>query len=309
MENTSMNFNVFAETVVRELKKTMGERFQITTTVVKKNNGVELLGIVVQEEGLNTSPTVYINDFYENYKEGTAVPKIVEALARILHQSRIPEEVNLSDFLDFETAKEQISVRLIHYEKNKKLLLDTPWRPVCNLALVCYYTVQQSPFYGKASILVKNEHLEKWGITDKDLFAEALVNTPVRYPASIEPIEELIFRNWADEKKEKLREELQSDQVRIPLFVLSNRQRLQGAVCMFYPGVLKQFAGRIGRNLYILPSSVHEVLLLPDQGDRNRQELLRMVTEINENCVADCEILADSIYYYRIETDRIEQLC
>ena len=140
MENTSMNFNVFAETVVRELKKTMGERFQITTTVVKKNNGVELLGIVVQEEGLNTSPTVYINDFYENYKEGTAVPKIVEALARILHQSRIPEEVNLSDFLDFETAKEQISVRLIHYEKNKKLLLDTPWRPVCNLALVCYYT-------------------------------------------------------------------------------------------------------------------------------------------------------------------------
>lgn len=136
-----------------------------------------------------------------------------------------------------------------------------------------------------------------------------MVNTPVRYPASIEPIEELIFRNWADEKKEKLREELQSDQVRIPLFVLSNRQRLQGAVCMFYPGVLKQFAGRIGRNLYILPSSVHEVLLLPDQGDRNRQELLRMVTEINENCVADCEILADSIYYYRRETDRIEQLC
>lgn len=105
MENTSMNFNVFAETVVRELKKTMGERFQITTTVVKKNNGVELLGIVVQEEGLNTSPTVYINDFYENYKEGTAVPKIVEALARILHQSRIPEEVNLSDFLDFERRR------------------------------------------------------------------------------------------------------------------------------------------------------------------------------------------------------------
>ena len=69
MENTSMNFNVFAETVVRELKKTMGERFQITTTVVKKNNGVELLGIVVQEEGLNTSPTVYINDFYERGRQ------------------------------------------------------------------------------------------------------------------------------------------------------------------------------------------------------------------------------------------------
>ena len=58
MENTSMNFNVFAETVVKALRKAMGERFQVTTTMVKKNNGVELLGIVVQEEGLNTSPTV-----------------------------------------------------------------------------------------------------------------------------------------------------------------------------------------------------------------------------------------------------------
>lgn len=309
MENTSMNFNVFAETVVKALRKAMGEKFQVTTTMVKKNNGVELLGIVVQEEGLNTSPTVYINDFYENYKEGTTIPKIVEALVRIFYQSRIPEEVNLSGFLDFETAKEQISVRLIHYEKNKELLMNTPWRQVCNLALVCYYTVQQSPFYGKASILVKNEHLQKWDITDKELFAEAIVNTPVRYPVSIEPIEELIFRNWADEKKERLLEELKADRIQIPLFVLSNRQRMQGAVCMFYPGVLRKFAGRIGRNLYILPSSVHEVLLLPDQGDKDSQELLQMVTEINENCVADCEILADSVYYYRRETDRIEQLC
>jgi len=187
--------------------------------------------------------------------------------------------------------------------------MNTPWRQVCNLALVCYYTVQQSPFYGKASILVKNEHLQKWDITDKELFAEAIVNTPVRYPVSIEPIEELIFRNWADEKKERLLEELKADRIQIPLFVLSNRQRMQGAVCMFYPGVLRKFAGRIGRNLYILPSSVHEVLLLPDQGDKDSQELLQMVTEINENCVADCEILADSVYYYRRETDRIEQLC
>lgn len=309
MENTSMNFNVFAETVVEALKETMGERFQITTTVVKKNNGVELLGIVVQEEGLNTSPTVYINDFYDNYREGTEIPKIVEALARICHQSRIPEEVNLSDFLDFEKAKGQISVRLIHYEKNKKLLLDTPWRPACNLALVCYYTVQQSPFYGRASILVKNEHLEKWGITDKELFAEALVNTPVRYPASIDSMEDLIFKNWSEERKDQLFEEMREGEVRIPLFILSNRQRLQGAVCMFYPGVLRQFARRIGRDLYILPSSVHEVLLLPDEGDREKEELLRMVTDINRNCVADCEILADSVYYYRRESDRIEQIC
>lgn len=309
MENTSMNFNEFAETVVEALKKAMGEKFQVTTTVVKKNNGVELLGIVVQEEGLNTSPTVYINDFYDNYKEGTEIPKIVEALARIFHQSRIPEEVNLSDFLDFEKAKKQITVRLIHYEKNKKLLLDTPWRPACNLALVCYYSVQQSPFYGRASILVRNEHLKKWNITDRELFAEALANTPVRYPASIDSMEDLIFKNWSEERKEQLLTELESDKIRIPLFVLSNRQRLQGAVCMFYPGVLRQFARRIGRDLYILPSSVHEVLLLPDEGDREKEELLSMVTDINKNCVSDCEILADSVYYYRRESDRIEQIC
>ncbi len=90
-----------------------------------------------------------------------------------------------------------------------------------------------------------------------------------------------------------------------PMYVLSNRYRLNGSICILYPDVLKEFAGCIGSDFYILPSSVHEVLLLPAAGDHSRDELAGMVQTVNQGQLSGAEILSDHVYYYSRKTGEI----
>ena len=87
--------------------------------------------------------------------------------------------------------------------------------------------------------------------------------------------------------------------------VLSNTRRIEGAVCILYPGVLESLAREEGHDLYILPSSIHEVILLPDTGAPSAEELKRMVREVNDTQVAPEEVLSYSLYRYRRTDGRV----
>lgn len=333
--NTSMNFVLFTATVVKGLQEKLGENYRILPNQVKKNNGIVLTGIIVEEKNSNTSPTIYLEDFYENYQNGVCIDKIVESLYRIFYKTRINESVDLSNFLEYENAKKQIAFKVVNYDKNRELLKKIPYKMFSNLAIIFYYVVQEPPFYGKASILIHNEHLDNWGIDSDELYTQAKENTPRLFPANIENIEELILgmlRSSMKKKKQeqggekeikveiageewinplllKLKADMENDEDRIPMYVLSNKQKLQGAACMFYPDILKNFAEEKNSDLYILPSSIHEVILLPAVGDLEKEGLLEMVTEINKTQVQECDVLADSVYYYNRKLQQLERLC
>lgn len=333
--NFSMNFSMFTEAVIKGLQEKLGEDFKISSNRVKKNNGIELTGIIVEEKNCNTSPAIYIDDFYENYQKGVSLEEIIEALYRIFYRTRFTESVDLSNFITYERAKEQIAFKVINYEKNRELLRDVPYKVFCNLAIVFYYTVQEPPFYGKASILIRNSHLHNWGIAFDELYEKAMVNTPAMFPPQIENIEAVMLEmldkgmkkengkqsmvpestsefagdKWVDGLIRNLLEDIKNDADRIPMFVLSNKQKLLGAACMFYPNVLKAFAEEKNCDLYILPSSIHEVILLPATGENSKEDLYEMVAEINRTQVEDCEILADAVYFYKKNLDEIARIC
>ena len=82
------------------------------------------------------------------------------------------------------------------------------------------------------------------------------------------------------------------------MYVLTNKQKMFGAGVIFYPGILELIESILGDHFYILPSSVHECILVPDQGQYSRIELKRMVKEVNDSQVEDEEILSYEIYYY-----------
>ena len=91
----------------------------------------------------------------------------------------------------------------------------------------------------------------------------------------------------------------------IPLLVLTNSRRYLGAACILYRGVLERFAKKLGENLYILPSSVHEVILLPETKVNSSKNLLRMVMEVNRTQLAPEEVLSDTVYYYDRKSGKI----
>lgn len=332
--NTSMNLSLFTASVVKKLQEKVGDDFKVFSDLVKKNNGIELTGIIVEEKNCNTSPTIYINDFYEDYKKGISLDEVIEALYEILNRNRFAKSVDLTNFSVYEKAKGQIAFKLINYEKNWELLKEIPHKVFYNLAVVFYYAVQEPPFYGKASILIQNSHLKNWGIDQEELYVRAMTNTPVMFPAKIENIEdvmigmlktgmkkeqeksgreekvslELMDDKWIDALLMKLHKDMKEDEAGIPMYVLSNEQKLQGAACILYPDVLSNFAKEKNSDLFILPSSIHEVILLPDSEGTSKETLLEMVSEINRTQVEEGEVLADSVYYYRRKDNRIERL-
>ena len=91
----------------------------------------------------------------------------------------------------------------------------------------------------------------------------------------------------------------------LKLYLLTNQMGYNGAAAILYEGVLKNFAEEVGKDLILLPSSIHEVLLLPDNGDSDYEALSALVREVNEAQVRREEWLSDHVYRYLKEEDRI----
>jgi len=89
-------------------------------------------------------------------------------------------------------------------------------------------------------------------------------------------------------------------------FILTNTRGINGAVVMVYPGCLKEIGNITGSDLYILPSSIHELLVIPDDGQIYIQELKNMIHEVNTSCVVAEEILSEQLYHYSVERNIIE---
>ena len=325
MNNKSINFKSFTQIMLSYLKERLGENYTVFAHNVKKNNGIELTGIVISRTGCNTSPTFYIDGIYHKDITEEEIKKEAERIYDQFQKNEVKEDLDFSDFLDYQKVKEKVVVKLINAEKNKELLKEIPHKLFYDLALVVYYPVQEIPFEGKAAILVYHTHRQQWGVEEEELLGAAIRNTPRLFPGKIESMDQVMKQIFSSELgKSYNNEELcklgiseeewadilmlsgrKNGKRTIPMYVLSNRQKLYGAVCMLYPDLLKNFAEKIGQDCYILPSSIHEVILVPANAASGGEELREIVTDINRTQVAEEEVLADSVYYYSKITDDI----
>lgn len=325
MKNTSIDFTSFKNMILEYLRQELGEDYTVFSHTVRKNNGIEMTGIVVKRPGCNASPTIYIDRLYHNNITETEVKEAAELLRRDFRKAEMKEDMDLSGFLDFEKAGERLAFRLINKEKNGELLKEVPHKTFFNLALVFYYSIQEPPFGGKAAILVYNTHMKLWNTNADELFQIAFRNSPILFPGKIEGMEEVVkdilaeglrkdipqnaaeqaefTQEWIEEILEQMAED--SAGVRLPMYVLTNRQKYYGAACMLYPGILREFAGKLGQDFFILPSSIHEVILVPTKDAADKDILQEIVTDINKTQVAEDEVLADSVYFYSRSKDQI----
>lgn len=325
MNGTSMNFTSFTQTILKKLQEKLGEDFSVFSHTIRKNNDVVLTGVMAKRKDCSASPTFYIDGLYREGISQEEIQKIADTLYERFQDAELKEDPDLSDFMEFERAKRKLAFKLVHAERNQELLKEIPHKLFHDLALVFYYTVQEAPFYGNAAILVYNSHVKQWKISEKTLVQTAIENTPALFPAVIENMQDVMRKILMDSLKEDLpeaseeeeglfdeewREELTRQMLgeRSPMYVLSNRQKLYGAACMLYPGVLKAFARQQKKDLYILPSSIHEVILVPADQEIGHEELREIVTEVNRTQVAEDEVLADSVYYYSAVKDEILRL-
>lgn len=306
-ENTLFDYDEFEEKIVDCVRARLDQEVGIEITEVTKNNGVVLKGLSLKESDSSISPTIYLERYYAGYRDGRSMEEIADEIVDVYHRGNLGAFFDVADFLDFEKAKTRIVYKLVNYEKNKVLLKQIPHKPFLDMAVVYYYLLENDRLEN-ATILIYNNHLESWNVTLNEIDQLAKENTPLLLKADLRSITEVLYqiirsRNEEDaEKFLELENETESDPI---MYVLSNKSKIFGAAAILYDDVLKNFSEKMQKDLYILPSSVHEVILIPKEESMEWEKLQEMVKEVNSTQVEDVEILSDSVYCYQRGKDAL----
>lgn len=276
-----MDYTTFTMELMELLQQMIEEDTEITLEKVPKNNGIVLDGIIFNKKNQRTSPVLYVQDYYEFWKKGISLEQLVEKIVWSFEHYENDIQISQDFFLDYGKVRPRIFFKVINYEKNRDLLQEIPHRRILDLAMVFYHHPEHVP----ATVLIKNSHLQMWEISEELLELDARKNTYFGQPAEFLPMREIVGAEGEHSS----------------MYVLTNEDRSFGAGVIFYPGVLETAARIFKRNFFIIPSSIHECILVPDDGNSTQEELSFLVADINEHCVDPREVLSDRAYYYRLK--------
>jgi len=298
-----MKFQEFTKAVMYKMQENLGEDYKVEIQQVRKNNDVLLCGLTIHSKQTNIIPTIYLDSFYELYINDIPLEKIVTNIYRIYQNSLPKENINMEFFKDFEKVKDRIVYRLIHAERNRELLEDIPHIPFWDLA-ICFSYAFWSEELGDGMILIHNHQMESWNVTYSQLMKQAEVNTPRLFPMTFYGINEVLKQMHVDIDLSECAEE--------QLYVLTNQQKIYGAASILYPQTLTYIAEQLNSDFYILPSSIHEVLILRKKQfqelEKEGKILHEMIKDINYAELAKEDVLSDYPYFYDRSEHKLVQI-
>lgn len=278
-----MTYEYFLLQLEEKIHAYLEENETVRRVQVLKNNGVRLDGFCYRTEGHKEQPTVYVNQYYKKEISDTELESIAKLVIGTLRDSRLTQEKDLTQVLDYEKMKGHIFYRLISRSENEELLKDIPWIPWLDLALVFYLRIPEH-IMSNATALIHTSHMEYWGISRKKLYRTAVENM-MAVPMLLDPMESF----------------LEGYGLIVPesgMYVLRCDQKEFGAAAIVNPRVMKACHQEIGEDYYVLPSSIHEVILFPKSLATCRKDLDELVQEVNASCVNREDYLSDHAYLY-----------
>jgi hypothetical protein len=328
-----MEYNEFLAMLQDELKSYLEViRFEgkINIRKVLKNNGVELDALMVVREGINASPTIYLNYYYDQFVSGKSIEEIIREIYSMFSKELGDVEFNIEDFTDFQKIKHKIAFKVINTEKNKRLLKKVPHIDIMDLSIV-FYCIVKCNKNENATTLIYNHHLDMWNVSLETLYETAEKNTPILLPYEIRSMEDIIMEMIKERKYGGDEEEIDECEVNETgcydgeeaealtnmimeeiekadepkMYVLTNKYRMYGACAIFYDGVLKKFADEHQKDIIILPSSIHEVIIIPMEEQMNPKDFESIIKDVNNEEVTPEEILSGHAYIYRRSDDKI----
>jgi hypothetical protein len=297
-----MDYNEFVDNIKKRLTSIFnaaGQNVTITVEKVLKNNGIELTGMNIVRDNKRISPTIYINDFYRDDIDEYDMESVVRQI-REMYDSRCGYADTLEDkyvniYCDYEKIKSRIIYKLVNLDMNREKLESVPYLPFNDLAITFRYMAYKGD-QGIASSIISNDDITRWNVNISDLYNLAKKNTSEFFPSIVKKITTLL------EEHRILPEDnvydMLEDKGRNVLYVLSNEDCVNGATCMLYDGMLDKCAEITGDNIFIMPSSIHEVIFTGEKMVDSPSSLKEIVREANDSVVNQTEILSYNVYYY-----------
>lgn len=297
----------FANEMRDRIEREMGEGYDVSVLKVAKNNGVEMTGISVKSKETNISPTLYVDQFYEELKHGREMDELLDKAAFSIKAGMPSRDFDIDFFRDYDRVKDKICYRLVNAEENAEMLRKVPHEPFLDLA-VEYYCPVDDPAIGKGSILITNEHMKHWGVTQEDIKEAATKNTPVINPARCYSMENMLGAMMGFEEErdtDELPEDLFHQDGFGSMHILTNQEKTFGACVMLYGDFMQRVSEAAGSDLFVIPSSTHELIILPKTGENDAGYLRKIIQEVNANSVSRQDFLSNNLYQYDGATQKI----
>lgn len=295
MSESRMNFQEFVDKVKEAIWDVLPESFrdaQVSAEPFRKLN-TSYLGLQVKKEGQTVVPNINLDAHFREYQEnGKPFAAVLTAIAE---QVQLAPPMQTEWLTDYSQVKEKLFIRVSDAKENEAFLRMAPHKEVDGLA-ISYHVAFEGLHGVEASTPVTYKMMKMLGVTEEQLHTDALESTQRLYPVQ--------YTSMAEVMNKMMGIDADMDPDMMPategpqLMVLTNMQGIHGAATLFYPGQLEAIAQQMGSDFFVLPSSVHETLILPDDGTTEPDSLQFMVREINQSTVAPEDRLSDFVYHY-----------
>ena len=306
-QRLNQNFVEYVKSHIKEYLPMEYQNAVVSINEVTKSNDRLLTGLTILSPGERSAPTIYLEALAEQVEQGLSLDAAMKQIAQIQveNHNRVPLDISVLE--NYEAIRPMLAVQMCDPETNQEYLKGKPYTSCGDLA--AYYRIQVAANEeGTASVAITESMIQMWGITKEQLHKDAVQAANARSPVCLYDMEEVMAESIFSVKPENLfnREE-PLDIGMIPIYILTNQEKLNGASVSVQDGVLEKVAELLGTNFYVLPSSIHELLILPDNGSMQLSELEAMVREVNATQIAPEDRLSDKVQYYDREAKLLQR--
>jgi len=267
-----------------------------------KQNDVERTSISIRMPEETICPVIYLEPFYDAYENGKTMDSILKEISMVRINS-VDDSLRRFDYgaiMDYSYVQGRLQTRLYDTERNAKKLKELVHKNLGDFS-AAYSIDMGGDANHSMAVMVKPELFMNWGITEEKLHEDSLKADLGRNPrlcslfSMIECITEGRQAVNYMEHPELIKKDMDT-----PMLILTNGTSSFGASLIIHPDIQEKIAECMGGDYYVLPSSVHEVIIVPADGraELSVRELNDMVRQINETQVAPEEQLSDKVQYY-----------
>ena len=303
-----MNRNEFDSYIVGHVKEYLPPSFDnadMELRTVTKANDVVLTGLSIRREDEQIVPNIYLEPFFDRYQTGESIDKIVGDIADVrIEADRSDKPLDIDRLLNYGDLKDNLQIRLCDAEQNRERLKELVSVPAGEYAKTFQVCIGDMAADSYGTIAVTQGLLTSWGISAEQLHADAMAAEDRRGPGLYNLGDMMSHMMGGGEPRNILGNvfPIIPDENQMNLYCLTTKDKMFGASLMARDDILAQAATAIGESFFILPSSVHEVLLMPESAAMSPQALVTMVKEINENEVSPQDLLSDKVQYFDKDT-------
>ena len=294
-----MNFNEFECFVKSNIIGALPEDYVNAEVIIRKlnKNNETLTSFVVKRPDVNISPSLYLEDFYDTYTSGKDAGAVLSSIAEVIVDHQFDEDLDINYYMVWDNIRDKVVPSLVPIKGNDEYLKDKVYTTFAeDLAVVYKIPLDLN---GKGSLTITEQTFDRIeGLSDKNVLDQC---------ARSNILGDSIYCSMFDVLKDSFRDlygdgfvfaDMVEAMKNNPMSVLSNKDKFFGAAQILNPEVMKTISDKIGNGFWILPSSVHEVIILPDNEAFDKDDLTCMIKEVNENELLPQDKLSDHPYRY-----------